>query len=156
MCLHRTFRSIVEVRCYYSEQSPSIIRDLKPITHHRGLLPGSKVGKKASGVSWGRYPCNLSLRSVCTAGRSTYQPTNRQTRRKEKGTHSVLLSLDGKESVTHIFPRATLNCGKPCQGSMGERSRRALSFNLYGHRGVTANDFFTTCIMGSDNPTDGG
>lgn len=28
--------------------------------------------------------------------------------------------------------------------------------NLYENRGVTANGFFTTGVMGSDNPADGG
>jgi len=31
-----------------------------------------------------------------------------QSRRGQEGTHFVLLSLEGKESVTQIFPRATL------------------------------------------------
>ena len=71
----------------------------------------------------------------------------------------VLLSLEGNESVTHIFPSATLYPGTSCKGSRCEYSDRYLRkefLHLCGDRRVAVYDFFATTIMGGDDPTDGG
>lgn len=47
---------------------------IKLVTYHRSFLPGSEIGKKAGGIFWSRYPCDLSHRPICAASDQRVSP----------------------------------------------------------------------------------